>query len=171
MQRFLLKLLPGLCLVLLAGTALAGGVVVSLVGDVPNPEAGQPFDVRFNIHSAHDGSAQGEFHPTVTAINAGTGEKVTAQAQAAGEVGQYQATLTLPTAGTLNWEILPEAGYPRDLVSQLTPLTVAAPSAAVTTAAPSFAGVPVMLWVVLAALAAVAVVAVITGRRLPTVRA
>lgn len=170
MQRFLLKLLPGLCLALLAGTALAGGVVVSLVGDVPNPEAGQPFDISFNIFSAHDGSPQDEFHPIVTAINADTGEKVTARAEAVGEVGHYQATLTLPAAGTWQWQILPEADYPAHLANALTPITVSAPAAAESAAAPGFAGLPVGQLVLLAALALVAVAAVLTSR-LPQVRA
>jgi hypothetical protein len=171
MRRFLLKLLPGLCLLLLAGTALAGGVVVSLVGDVPNPEAGQPFDVRFDIFSAHDGSVQPGFHPIVTAINAETGETITAQAAAADVAGQYQATLTLPSAGTWQWTVTPDSYYPAELVAEMTPLTVVAPGPAAAPAAPTFAGVAPMQWLLLAALAVVAVIAVLTGRRLPAVRA
>jgi hypothetical protein len=170
MRSFWLKLLPGLCLVLLAGTALAGGVVISLVGEVPNPEAGRPFDVHFNIISAHDGSAQPGFHPIVTAVNADTGEKVTAQAEPVDSSGLYQAALTLPTAGTWQWTITPEGDYPKEMAGVMTPLTVAAP-AAVAAASPSFMGVAPMQWLLLAALATVAVVAVITGRRLPLARA
>ena len=169
MKRLLLKLLPGLCLVLLAGTALAGGVVVSLDGEIANPEAGTPFDVNFTILSAHDGSVQDSFFPTIKATHAETGEVVTTHAQATGE-GHYTASLTLPAAGTWNWEILPDPGYPAELSAKLTPLTVveavavAAPEQA---AAPSFAGMPVGLWGIVAMLAVVAVVAVLTARRLP----
>lgn len=171
MRRLLLKLLPGLCLLLLAGTALAGGVVVSLLGEVPNPQAGAPFDIRFTIHSAHDGSPQDGFVPIVKATNAATGETVTAHAQAAGQDGYYTASMTLSTAGTWQWEIQPDPGYPAELGGQMTPITVTAPGAAVApAAAPSFAGIPAMLWLVLAALAAVAVIAVVSARRLPQVR-
>jgi hypothetical protein len=168
MRRWLWKLLPGLCLVLLAGTALAGGVVVSLEGEVPNPQAGTPFEVGFNIYSAHDGSPQAGFHPIVTATNAATGETITAHARAEGEAGHYTVALSLRSAGTWQWQIRPEADYPADLVSPLTPIIVAAPAAA---SAPSFVGVPRPLWGVLALLAAVAVAAVLTARRLPPVRA
>lgn len=171
MRRFLLKLLPGLCLLLLAGTALAGGVVVSLVGDVPTPEAGQPFDVRFNILSAHDGSVQPGFNPIVTAVNAETGETVSAEAEAVEVAGQYQASLTLPSAGTWRWTITPDSYYPQDLVAEMTPIMVAAPGSAAAPAAPAFAGVAPMQWALLAVLAAVAVIAVLTSRRVPAVRA
>ena len=165
MKRSLLKLLPGLCLMLLAGTALAGGVVVSLEGAVPNPQAGEPFDVSFNIFSAHDGSPQDEFHPIVTATNAETGETVTARAEATGPVGHYQATLTLPTTGTWNWQIVPEADYPRDLVNDLTPITVSAPAAVPAGGQTSFAGVPALLWLAVGVVVVGAAAFVVAGRR------
>ena len=173
MKRFLAKLLPGLCVVLLAGTAMAGGVVVSLDGAVPSPEAGKPFDVSFTIYSAHDGSTQNEFHPLVMATNTDTGETITARAEPAAGDGRYAASMTLPTAGTWEWKIVPEADYPQDLVNQLTPLTVSAPVAAqaAAPAAFSFAGVPVWLIVAVVAAVAVAALTVLTIRRAPQVRA
>ena len=170
MKRTLCKLLPAFCLLLLAGTALAGGVVVSLDGDVPQAQAGTPFDVNFSIFSAHDGSPQDGFWPIVQATNSETGETITARAESAGPGGHYTASLTLPTAGTWQWKIQPEAGYLEELIAPLTPLEVSAPSAAIAArpaGAATVAGLPLGLWAIVAVLALVAVVAVYTGRRLP----
>src|SRR6185295_9611985 len=129
--RFWLKLLPGLLLAaLMAGTALAGGIVITLDQGVNNVTPNQPFDVNFTIRSMHDKSFQDGFTPIITAVNAETGATLTFEARATKEPGRYQATLTLP-AGTWNWTISPDSYYPEELTAVMTPLEVSASAAAV----------------------------------------
>jgi hypothetical protein len=153
--RFLLKLLPGLLLSLvLAGTALAGGVIVSLDTAVPETHAGDPFTVEFTIRSMHDGSLQDGFSPFVTATHAETGEVVTFDARALDDPGRYTVTLALPTAGEWAWQIHPEADYPHELIASQVPLQVL-PAAASAASAPNpapLAAAPTLLWASAAAL-------------------
>lgn len=140
--RLWLKLLPGLLLAaLLAGTAFAGGVVVTLDVEVGAVPAGTPFDVNFTIRSAHDQSLLTGLEPTVTAVNAATGEMVTFEAAALADPGRYQATVTLP-AGMWNWTITPARDYPSEMLVALPPLEVVVAPA--TAAAPALS--PALLW-------------------------
>jgi len=158
--RLLLKLLPGLLLAaLLAGTALAGGVVVTLDGEVGAVTPNTPFDVSFTIRSAHDQSLQTDLTPTVTAANAATGETLTFTGAALADPGRYQATVTLP-AGTWNWSIVPFSDYPKEMIATLPPLQVAAPAAA----APVTLS-PALLWAGLPLAAVLLGALLVAGRR------
>jgi hypothetical protein len=149
-SRLMLKLLPGLFLSLvLAGTALAGGVIVTLDTAVPETHAGDPFTVEFTIRSMHDGSLQDGFTPFVTATHAETGQVVTFDAKALDDPGRYTVTLALPAAGEWAWQIHPEAHYPEELIADMVPVQVlpapaAAPAVAPAVAAPVVA--PGLLW-------------------------
>jgi hypothetical protein len=112
-------------MLVLALPVLAGGVVVTLDGLPSDVESGAPFTVGFNIFSAHDGSPQSGFQPTVTAINPVTQEKITVTAEPEGDEGHYVATLTLPLAGEWQWEIQPFGQDAYDYpASVMTPLQV-----------------------------------------------
>jgi hypothetical protein len=144
-NRLVLKLLPGLLLALaLAGTALAGGVVVSLDTPLPQPNAGQAFSIEFTIRSAHDGSLQGGLTPFITATDAQTGEALTFEAGALQDTGRYAATIVLPTAGEWAWQIHPTVDYPHEMIAVMPPIQVQ-PAAL---PAPSPAALaPSLLWV------------------------
>jgi hypothetical protein len=119
----LLKLLPGLLLtLLLAGVALAGGVIVTLDTAVPETHAGDPFTVEFTIRSMHDGSLQEGFSPFVTATHGATGEVLTFNAKPLADPGRYAVTLALPAAGEWAWQIHPEAYYPQELIAVMPPI-------------------------------------------------
>jgi hypothetical protein len=112
LYRFVSSMVPALAAaVLLAGAALAGGVVVSLDAAPPDLAPGTPFTVGFTILSAHDGSSQNGMEPIITLTNAATGEKVVVTARAEGEAGHYVAGITLPSAGQWDWEIQPLGKY------------------------------------------------------------
>jgi hypothetical protein len=162
--RFWLKLLPGLLLAaLMAGTALAGGVVITLDQDLSGVTPDKPFDVNFTIRSMHDKSYQDGFTPIITAVNAETGAELTFDAVAGEGPGQYRATLTLP-AGTWNWTIRPDGYYPDSLMATMTPIEVSAASAAVAAPAASPVINLTWLWVALP-LAGLALLAVAWARR------
>ncbi len=174
-RKLLLKLLPGLLLCLLAGTALAGGIVITLDEQVGTPQAGTPFDVRFSIHSAHDGSLVSGHNPEVRLVNAATGEVVTAPATPAGETGHWVATVTLPAAGEWKWGILPDAGQRE---STMVPLTVAAAGAPVVAGGASgtpstsrLTAQPGMIGLGALAVLAAALVALLSVRRRAAARA
>ncbi len=157
-----LKLIPGLLLVLLVGTAFAGGVVITLDTAVAGVTPNTPVDVAFTIRSAHDQSLQADFHPVVIAVNAATGATLTFDATALADPGRYMATVTLP-AGTWNWSITPDSYYPSELVAVMTPLEVSAAPATVPAAAPGLnAG---LLWVGLPLAALLALAFIVVGRR------
>jgi hypothetical protein len=161
--RFWLKLLPGLLLALLAATAFAGGVVVTLDEELGAVTPNTPFDVDFTIRSAHDGSMQDGFTPFITAVNSETGESLTFDAIAQTDAGHYRATMTLP-AGTWNWRIAPDRDYPDQLIAEMTPLEVTAAAAA--PASRALAGVSVnWLWVVLPLVALLLSVLALASRR------
>lgn len=156
-RRWLLSMVTGLLLALLATTAWAGGIVVGVEGAMPQAAAGTPFTLHFSIRSAHDGSMQSGFDPTVIATNPATGETVQVDALSLEQPGQYAATLTLPTAGEWNWKIVPMTDYPEEFVLELTPLQVQPAGGLARLAAPGSAlawlAAPPALLALLAALA------------------
>jgi hypothetical protein len=166
----MLKLLPGLLLSLfLAGTALAGGVIVSLDTAVPETHAGDPFTVAFTIRSMHDGSLQDGFSPFVTATHAQSGESLTFDARSLGEPGRYAVTLALPAAGEWAWQIHPEAHYPEELIAAMPPIQAlpaagSAPAAASAPAATPPVVAPGHLWAA-AAVGLLALVTLVLARR------
>jgi hypothetical protein len=121
------------CFVLLAlaGTAFAGGVVVTLDQMPAGAQPGKPVEVGFMILSAHTGDAVSGERPIVVATNPQTNEAIRAVARPSGPTGHYVVTLTLPTEGRWSWRIHPfseAADYP---ASEFTPIEVrAAPVAA-----------------------------------------
>jgi hypothetical protein len=165
--RVWLKVLPGVMLALLAATALAGGVVVTLDNPVTGVEAGQPFDVDFSIVSAHDGTLQEGWMPMVTATDPETGEVLSFTAQELEAFGHYRAAVTLPKAGVWRWHVHPDRYSMDEMVTALAPLTVApAGSAAAASGGPAWLGAPQM-WaaVTLAGLLALAGAAAVVRRR------
>jgi hypothetical protein len=125
-RRSILSVIVALMAILVVALpVLAGGVVVTLDGLPSDVESGSPFTVGFNIFSAHDGSPQSGFQPTVTATNPVTQEKITVTAEPEGDEGHYVATLTLPVAGEWQWEIQPFGQGAYDYpASVMTPLQV-----------------------------------------------
>ena len=163
-KSWLFKLIPGLLLILLAGTALAGGVVVSVDEAITDVTPGAAFDVNFTIRSAHDGSLQDGFHPIVMATDPATEEALRFEAVTRTEPGRYSVTLTLPTTGEWTWRIIPDADYPQELVAEMTPISVQA-AAVVPAAASTPATLPVAAWVSLALMSAAALGLVLFGLR------
>jgi hypothetical protein len=156
-RRFFVKLLPGLLCVLVAATAWAGGIVISLEGDVPAAQAGTPFTLNFTIRSAHDGSLQEGFTPFVLLTNAQTGETLRFSAAEQDEAGHYAASITVPSAGTWAPTISASPEYPEDFTLELTPLQVA-PAGSVLNTAPAANGMtasPALVTLLVAALLAV----------------
>lgn len=176
MVRVAVRVLPGLLAVLLAalmaGAALAGGVVVSLEGEVTGAQAGTPFDISFSIRSAHDGSMQSGFTPSVQFYRPDTGETVEAKAAPGTEAGYYTANVTLPSAGQWQFKIKPDPYW--DQSFEMTPIQVGAAGGA-----PAGAGgpgvwlraMPPAGWLAVVALLAVAALAVVRIRRGTAVRA
>ncbi len=157
---------------LLATTAYAGGIVVSLEGEVPAVQAGTPFTVLFTIRSMHDSSLQEGFMPVVLASNPVTGEEIRVQATELNDRGHYAATLTLPSAGEWQWQITPMPDYPNEFVLELTPLQVQ-PAGATATGAPAGAAPiysPAALGVLATATLAAALVGLLAVRRRATAR-
>jgi hypothetical protein len=114
----------------LALLSFAGGWATVTLDALPeNVVAGQPLTIGFVVRQ-HGVTPLGNLSPapTVYATNPATGERVTAKAKDEGAVGHYVATITLPSAGTWNWEV--HAFGP---VAKLAPLTVVS---AATTASP-----------------------------------
>jgi hypothetical protein len=160
-KPWLLKLIPGLLLILLAGTVLAGGVVVTLDESIGDATTGKAFDVNFTLRSMHDGSLQDGWHPIILATHPSTGETLRFDAATLGEAGRYSASLTLPVAGEWTWRIVPEADYPAELISEMTPITVLPAAAPAVQSAP--ATVPAAAWVA-AALVSVAGLGLVLAR-------
>lgn len=114
-----------LCAAAQPAGALAGGWSVTTLDRTPtNIEAGEAFTIGFVVRQHGDKPMAG-LTPRITALNAATGERVTAIAVAEGAVGHYVATLTLPSAGTWTWEIA-AFGEP----ARMSPLQVGAPGSA-----------------------------------------
>lgn len=105
------------------GTALAGGIVVSLDQTPVDVVAGQPFTVGFTIRSMHNGQGFSDLKPQVTAIRAGSKEQLVFEAKHEGAPGHYAATVMLPSAGEWSWQISPfgaQGGdYPDTVFSSL----------------------------------------------------
>lgn len=162
--------LMGLGLVLMVLLALpqrvgAGGwSVVTLDSTPTNIQAGVPFKIGFMVRQ-HGVRPMEGLHPEITMVDSVTKAKVTAVAQAEGEVGHYVATLTLPSAGNWDWTI--DAYGP---VATLSPLQVQAAPAVATTSVTQWATgfVPVLAVVVVFTLVALSAIAYIRRRRLVT---
>ena len=136
MYKHLLKTLLVLAaMFLLVGTALAGGIVVSLDADPPIIAPGQEFTIGFTVFSMHNGQPQSGTTPEVTATNAATGETVKVTARPAGQPGHFLATLTLPSAGEWQWTIQPYGKMVANFPAQsFTPITVRATTPALSPA-------------------------------------
>lgn len=133
----------------LVGGARAGGwAVVVLDGEsaligVDRPvEAGVPFTIGFTVLQ-HGRTPINGITPTITLTSGG--ERLTFFAEAQGGPGHYVATITLPEAGTWEWQI--DAFGPP---ATLAPITVVAPAPAPAPAVPALAPA---LWGALVALA------------------
>lgn len=114
-----------LCAAALPAGVLAGGWSVTTFDRTPtNIEAGEAFTIGFVVRQHGDKPMAG-LTPRITALDATTGERVTATAMAEGAAGHYVATLTLPSAGTWTWEIA-AFGEP----ARMSPLQVGAPGSA-----------------------------------------
>lgn len=147
----------------LLGSAHAGGWSLTVLdsGGALDPTAneagittGAPFTIGFTVLQ-HGKTPVDGLTPRITATSA-TGETVSFNGQADGKPGHYVATLTLPTAGSWNWQI--DAFGPPTVMA---PIVVTSPALPSTTAP---ATTPVAL--PLAALAvALALVAALLARR------
>ena len=110
----------------LAGTALAGGsATVTLIGDEPQPVAGEPVEVEFVMlqHGVTPVSWPDAF---VTATHVTSGEVVRTAAEPYGAEGRYVATLTLPREGAWDWAVETDD---LEITNDLSPTTVAAAAA------------------------------------------
>jgi hypothetical protein len=116
-----------LVIAVLALLSFAGGWATVTLDALPeNVVADQPLQIGFVVRQ-HGTRPLSGLTPVIRAMHADTGEKVAANAKGEGEIGHYVATITLPTAGTWNWEV--DAFGP---ISKMAPLTVAAAAPAPT---------------------------------------
>lgn len=140
-----------LALALISGARAGGWSVVTLdSGSALDPISGQvirpgePFSFGFIVRQ-HGLTPMADLNPQITATSQATGDVVTATARADGGVGHYVVTLTLPSAGTWDWQI--DAFGP---VAEMAPISVVAPAVAPAVAA----------WLIAASLLIVGVVGV-----------
>jgi plastocyanin len=111
LRSFLRTAAAVVALLALASPAFAGGVAVTLDKLPEDLQAGVAFSIGFAIKSAHgDNSPETGLQPVILAANPATDEEAKTTGRAEGADGHYVATLTLPSAGTWQWRILPFGG-------------------------------------------------------------
>jgi len=132
----------------LAATALAGGWASAIIDAPPQePIAGEPISIGFTLLQ-HGRTPVDWGTPTVALRNPETGDEVTVTARRQGPTGHWIAELTVPAAGTWEWQVTHEL----DIATEgFTPITVAAPAGG------AVAGSPIT--VLLAGIAALALLA------------
>ncbi len=85
--------------------AWAGGWAVVTLAELPGQvTAGQPFVVEFSVRQ-HGQTLLPGLSPTITAVRPDMGERVQAQAAESKQRGFYEASVTLPAAGSWDWTI------------------------------------------------------------------
>ena len=103
-----ITVLVSICLLALTLTvpALAGGWATITLEELPTGvTAGEPLTVRFVVRQ-HGKTLMEGLTPTISARNVETSESVSVEATPVeGQVGHYEANLTLPASGTWEWSI------------------------------------------------------------------
>lgn len=139
MVFLLLLLLAAALAVLTLEPARAGGWAVVTLEELPaQVVAGQPFTVQFAVRQ-HGQRLLPGLSPTITAMRAATGARVTVQAAETYPKGIYVASMTLPAAGQWRWTI--DAFTETYTMPPLTVTAAAATAAGLTTAAASLSWV------------------------------
>lgn len=134
-------------LLILAMPVFAGGWAVATLDALPiGVTAGQPFTVGFTMRQ--HGLRPVDWGPITLAFrHVDSRRTVTFTAPGGDSAGHYTVDVTLPEAGTWEWTL------GEGLLQPMPALTVQAPAAAASTAAPPAAGAPLGLIVGLAGLA------------------
>lgn len=125
-RRMIAALLGLLAALAFAGSAFAGGWSVTILdnggpqGVGANLQAGVPFSVGFTVlqHGRHP---LDNLSPMITLTHVESGDVVSVTAHAEGAAGHYVAEITLPKAGSWEWQIA-AFGEP----AALAPLSIAA---------------------------------------------
>lgn len=130
-----------LVILAVAAPAAAGGwATVRLDAEPGELVAGESWEFSFVVKQ-HDRTLTNDVEPVARAVHTETGEIVTAAAEHAGAVGQFEAEITFPRAGVWKWEIAPEPFGPTTMQT----LTVLSPLADETIPAAGMLG---RMWVV-----------------------
>jgi hypothetical protein len=126
-----------LAIVALAAPALAGGLAVVSLDEVPPPpNAGDEVTVGFTLMQ-HGVTPLLDEDVRLTGENSATGETVSATARPEGAPGHYVVSVTFPSEGTWKWR-LTAVEWPMTAAGEMTPLAVkAAPAAAAAAAVPT----------------------------------
>ncbi len=117
-------------LLALVPTALAGGWATVTLDEPPGEiRAGEPWAVgltvwQHGVTPVHNLGEDVPIEPALVATNAATGERVTAVAVPAEEVGSFRLEVTFPSEGEWEWTIHPA---PLAGETQFKPLTVLPP--------------------------------------------
>jgi hypothetical protein len=127
-----------LVLALMLGTpALAGGWAVVTLDSLPGEvRAGTAYQIGFTVRQhgvtpiSTDPFEGGPLRPVLLARNTSSGDKIEQVAQQQGDIGHFVASVTFPSAGEWEWEVVP----PPFEGTRFAPLTV---PAAVPAAAPA----------------------------------
>lgn len=110
-----------MALLLLAGSAAAGGWVAITLDELPGRvRAGEEVRVGFMVRQ-HGVTPINSVEPVLTATNRETEETITAEAQQVGATGHFEATVVFPEAGDWAWRI---GVPPFAQETEMAPLTV-----------------------------------------------
>jgi hypothetical protein len=145
---------------LLPGTALAGGWAVTSFDQLPDEfQAGADYDLTYTI--LQHGQTPVDVGPSQVVITAGNGQKTTFEATplTAEGPGRYAVSITFPESGTWTWEVRQGSFEPHEMGA------IEVTSLAATTTPALRVVLPIALGLVIA-LIAVQIVALSKSRRL-----
>lgn len=156
-------------LLLLARPVLAGGWAVITLDSLPGEvRAGETLSIGFMVRQ-HGQTPTNGVSPTLSAYNAETGERVTADARQSGETGHFVVDVVFPGEGQWEWSL---SGFGPPV--EYAPLTVLPATAAIADATPASTAFPVretLRWTALALMFAAGVMAVTAMRQRDAVSA